>query len=50
MIPSYKEMMFPILRFIGERGSVGRKDVFGFVATFFKLSEDEKIKEPQTGL
>jgi len=28
MIPSYKEMMFPILKFIGERDSAGRKKGF----------------------
>ncbi|EJP76167.1 MULTISPECIES: restriction endonuclease [Campylobacter] len=41
MIPSYKEMMFPILKFIAEKGSASRKDVFEFVAKHFKLSEQE---------
>ncbi len=31
MIPSYKEMMFPILRFIGERGKSDRKEIFEFI-------------------
>ena len=38
MIPSYKEMMFSILRFIGERGSVDRKEVCKFVAEHYKFS------------
>lgn len=41
MIPSYKEMMFSILRFIGERGSVDRKEVCKFVAEHYKFSDDE---------
>ena len=41
MIPSYKEMMFSILRFIGERGSVVRKEVCKFVAEHYKFSDDE---------
>ena len=40
MIPSYKEMMFPILRFIGERGSVDRKEVCKFVAEYYKFNDD----------
>ena len=41
MIPSYKEMMFPILRFIDERGGVDRKEVCKFVAEHYKFSDDE---------
>ena len=41
MIPSYKEMMFSILRFISERGSVDRKEVCKFVAEYYKFNDDE---------
>ncbi|WP_169784516.1 restriction endonuclease [Campylobacter curvus] len=49
MIPSYKEMMFPILKFIAEKGSASRKDVFEFVAKHFKLNEDEKNQRTSNG-
>ena len=50
MIPSYKEMMFPILRFIGERGSVDRKEVCKFVAEYYKFSEDELSQRIPSGM
>ena len=50
MIPSYKEMMFPILRFIGERGSVDRKEVCKFVAEHYKFSDDELSQRIPSGM
>lgn len=50
MIPSYKEMMFPILRFIGERGSVDRKEVCKFVAEHYKFSDDELSQRIPSGI
>lgn len=50
MIPSYKEMMFSILRFIGERGSVDRKEVCKFVAEHYKFSDDELSQRIPSGM
>ena len=50
MIPSYKEMMFPILRFIGERGSVDRKEACKFVAEHYKFSDDELSQRIPSGM
>lgn len=50
MIPSYKEMMFPILRFIGERGSVDRKEVCKFVAEHYKFNDDELSQRIPSGM
>lgn len=50
MIPSYKEMMFPILRFIDERGSVDRKEVCKFVAEYYKFSDDELSQRIPSGM
>ena len=50
MIPSYKEMMFPILQFIGKRGSVDRKEVCKFVAEYYKFSEDELSQRIPSGM
>ena len=50
MIPSHKEMMFPILRFIGERGGVDRKEVCKFVAEHYKFSDDELSQRIPSGM
>lgn len=50
MIPSYKEMMFSILRFISERGSVDRKEVCKFVAEHYKFSDDELSQRIPSGM
>ena len=50
MIPSHKEMMFPILRFIDERGGVDRKEVCKFVAEYYKFNDDELSQRIPSGM
>lgn len=42
MVPSHKEMMLPILRFLSIKSEADRKEIYEFVAKYFKLSDDEK--------
>ncbi|MGB2552340.1 winged helix-turn-helix domain-containing protein [Campylobacter sp. MOP51] len=42
MVPSHKEMMLPILRFLSTKSEADRKEIYEFVAKYFKLSDDEK--------
>ena len=50
MIPSYKEMMFPILRFIGKRGSIDSKEVCKFVVEYYKFNDDELSQRIPSGM
>ncbi|CAD7289025.1 restriction endonuclease [Campylobacter suis] len=49
MIPNFKEMMFPILEFLGKKGSANRQEIIGFVADFFKFSEEDKKEKTSNG-
>lgn len=49
MIPSYKEMMFPILEFIYKNGNTSRKDIFNFVVKHFELNEYEQNQRTSNG-
>ena len=50
MIPSYKEMMFPILKFIGERGKADRKEIFEFITKHYKFNDDELSQRIPSGM
>ena len=50
MIPSYKEMMFPILQFIGERGKADRKEIFEFITKHYKFNDDELSQRIPSGM
>lgn len=49
MIPSYTEMMLPILKFISGKQKASRKEVIEFTAKYFKLTEDEKLQRTSNG-
>ena len=50
MIPSYKEMMFPILRFIGERIKADRKEIFKFITKHYRFNDDELSQRIPSGM
>ncbi|MGG7074077.1 restriction endonuclease [Campylobacter sp. 9BO] len=49
MIPSYKEMMFPILQFLSKSTTAARQDILKFVEKYFKLSETQKQERTSNG-
>ncbi|MGG7048992.1 MULTISPECIES: restriction endonuclease [unclassified Campylobacter] len=49
MIPSYKEMMFPILQFLSKSTTAARQDILKFVEKYFKLSEMQKQERTSNG-
>lgn len=49
MIPQFKEMMFPILQFIGEHKSVNKDEIYEFIAQYFKLSNEERLLRASNG-
>jgi mrr restriction system protein len=50
MIPSYKEMMFPILQFIGERIKADRKEIFKFITKHYRFNDDELSQRIPSGM
>ena len=48
MIPSYKEMMLPILEFVAQRKEANRSEISKFIIEHFKLEDKDflqKIKD-----
>lgn len=49
MIPQFKEMMFPILQFIGEHKSANKDEIYEFIAQYFELSNEERLLRASNG-
>ena len=45
MIPSYKEMMLPILEFVAQRKETNTKEISKFIIEYFKLTDEEILQK-----
>ena len=48
MLPSYKDMMLPILEFVAQKKEANRAEISKFIIKHFKLKDEDllqKIKE-----
>ena len=39
MLPSYKDMMLPILEFVAQKKEANRAEIFKFIIEYFKLKD-----------
>ena len=49
MIPSYKEMMLPILEFVAQRKEANTKEISKFIIEYFKLTDEEILQKIKSG-
>ena len=49
MIPSYKEMMLPILEFVAQKKEATTKEISKFIIEYFKLTDDEILQKIKSG-
>ncbi|WP_258031868.1 restriction endonuclease [Campylobacter concisus] len=49
MLPSYKDMMLPILEFVAQRKEANRAEISKFIIEYFKLSDDEILQKIKSG-
>ena len=49
MIPSYKEMMLPILEFVAQRKEANRSEISKFIIEYFKLTDEEILQKIKSG-
>ena len=49
MIPSYKDMMLPILEFVAQKKEATTKEISKFIIEYFKLTDDEILQKIKSG-
>nr|WP_315520266.1 restriction endonuclease [uncultured Campylobacter sp.] len=49
MIPSYKEMMLPILEFVAQNNNTNRSEIYKFVINQFKLNDEDLLQRIKRG-
>ena len=49
MIPSYKEMMLPILEFVAQKKEANTKEISKFIIEYFRLTDDEILQKIKSG-
>ncbi|WP_234402283.1 restriction endonuclease [Campylobacter concisus] len=49
MLPSYKDMMLPILEFVAQKKEANRVEISKFIIEYFKLSDDEILQKIKSG-
>lgn len=49
MLPSYKDMMLPILEFVAQKKEANRAEISKFIIEYFKLSDDEILQKIKSG-
>ncbi|WP_262367447.1 restriction endonuclease [Campylobacter concisus] len=49
MIPSYKEMMLPILEFVAQRKEANRSEISKFIIEYFKLEDKDFLQKIKNG-
>ncbi len=49
MLPSYKDMMLPILEFVAQKKEADRAEISKFIIEYFKLSDDEILQKIKSG-
>ena len=49
MIPSYKEMMLPILEFVAQNNNTNRSEIYKFIINQFKLNDEDLLQRIKRG-
>ena len=49
MIPSYKEMMLPILEFVAHNNNTNRSEIYKFIINQFKLNDEDLLQRIKRG-
>ena len=49
MIPSYKDMMLPILEFVAQKKEANTKEISKFIIEYFRLTDDEILQKIKSG-
>ena len=49
MIPSYKDMMLPILEFVAQKDKTNRSEIHKFIVDHFKLTDNDLSQRIKRG-
>ena len=49
MLPSYKDMMLPILEFVAQKKEANRAEISKFIIEYFKLKDEDILQKIKSG-